>query len=113
MLRGLGDSRTPLYFLIISTVLNIGLDLLFIVVLGWGIEGAAYATLIAQGVSFIVSVFYLNKYHDLIKFNLREFSFDREIFRQSIRIGMPTGFQHTFVALGMMALMGIVKTALQ
>lgn len=110
VLRGLGDSRTPLYFLILSTVLNIGLDLLFIVVLGWGIEGAAYATLIAQGVAFIVSVIYLNNNHDLIKFNLREFSFDREIFRQSLRIGMPTGFQHTFVALGMMALMGIVNT---
>jgi len=110
VLRGLGDSKTPLYFLILSTVLNIGLDLLFIVVLEWGIKGAAYATLIAQGTSFIVSVFYLNKHHKLIKFNLREFSFDRTIFRQSLRIGLPTGFQHTFVALGMMALMGIVNT---
>lgn len=110
VLRGLGDSKTPLYFLILSTILNIGLDLLFIVVLDWGIEGAAYATLIAQGVSFIVAVFYLNKHHPLIKFNLREFSFDRKIFGQSLRIGLPTGLQHTFVALGMMALMGIVNT---
>ncbi len=110
VLRGLGDSKTPLYFLILSTVLNIGLDLLFIVVWDWGIEGAAYATLIAQGTSFFVSVFYLNKHHKLIKFNLREFSFDRGIFIQSLRIGLPTGFQHTFVALGMMALMGIVNT---
>lgn len=110
VLRGLGDSRTPLYFLILSTILNIGLDLLFILVLDWGIEGAAYATLVAQGVSFIVAVFYLNKHHKLIKFNLREFAFDREIFRQSLRIGLPTGLQHTFVALGMMALMGIVNT---
>lgn len=110
ILRGLGDSKTPLYFLILSTVLNIGLDLLFIVVLEWGIEGAAYATLIAQGVSFIVAVIYLNNNHELIKFNIKEFAFDREIFRQSVRIGLPTGFQHTFVALGMMALMGIVNT---
>jgi len=109
ILRGLGDSITPLYFLLISTILNIGLDLLFIVKLGWGIEGAAYATIIAQGTAFIVAVFYLNRNHELIKFNLREFAFDWEIFKQSIRIGLPTGVQQAFVALGMMALMRIVN----
>ena len=109
ILRGLGDSITPLYFLVLATFLNIGLDLLFIVKLGWGIEGAALATIIAQGTAFIVAVFYLNKTHELIKFNIREFSFDWEIFKQSLRIGLPTGLQQTFVALGMMALMGIVN----
>jgi len=109
ILRGLGDSITPLYFLVISTVLNIGLDLLFIVKLGWGIEGAAFATIIAQGTAFMVAVFYLNRTHELIKFNLREFSFDWEIFKQSLRIGLPTGVQQAFVALGMMALMRIVN----
>lgn len=109
ILRGLGDSITPLYFLVLATIINIGLDLLFIVKLGWGIEGAAYATLIAQGTAFIVAVFYLNKNHELIKFNIREFAFDWQIFKQSLRIGLPTGLQHTFVALGMMALMGIVN----
>ncbi|MBN2697552.1 MAG: MATE family efflux transporter [Bacteroidales bacterium] len=110
VLRGMGDSITPLYFLILSTVLNILLDLLFIVKLGWGIEGAAFATIIAQGVAFMTAVFYLNKYHELIRFNIKEFSFDREIFRQSLRIGLPTGFQQTFVSLGMLALMGIVNS---
>jgi putative MATE family efflux protein len=109
ILRGLGDSITPLYFLILATILNIGLDLLFIVKLGWGIEGAALATIIAQGTAFLVAVFYLNKTHELIKFNLREFAFDWEIFKQSLRIGLPTGLQQTFVALGMMALMSIVN----
>ncbi len=109
ILRGLGDSITPLYFLVLATIINIGLDLLFIVKLGWGIEGAAFATLIAQGIAFIVAVVYLNRNHELIKFNIREFAFDWEIFKQSLRIGLPTGLQHTFVALGMMALMGIVN----
>ncbi len=109
VLRGMGDSVTPLYFLVLATIINIGLDLLFIVKLGWGIEGAALATIIAQGTAFTVAVFYLNRTHDLIRFNFREFSFDREIFKQSIRIGLPTGLQQTFVALGMMALMGIVN----
>ncbi len=109
ILRGLGDSITPLYFLVISTLLNIGLDLLFIVKLGWGIEGAAFATLIAQGTAFIIAVFYLNRNHELIRFNFRDFAFDWDIFRQSIRIGLPTGIQQAFVALGMMALMRIVN----
>jgi putative MATE family efflux protein len=109
VLRGLGDSTTPLYFLILATVINIGLDLLFIVVLGWGIEGAAFATIIAQGTAFIVAVVYLNHNHELIRFNIKEFSFDWEIFTQSLRIGLPTGLQQTFVALGMVALMGIVN----
>lgn len=109
ILRGLGDSITPLYFLVISTLLNIGLDLLFIVKLGWGIEGAAFATLIAQGTAFIIAVFYLNRNHELIRFDFRDFAFDWDIFRQSIRIGLPTGVQQAFVALGMMALMRIVN----
>ncbi len=109
ILRGLGDSITPLYFLILATFLNIGLDLLFIVKMGMGIEGAALATIIAQGSAFIVAVFYLNNNHELIKFNIREFSFDRQVFTDSLRIGLPTGLQQTFVALGMMALMGIVN----
>jgi len=109
ILRGLGDSITPLYFMVVATILNIGLDLLFIVKLGWGIEGAALATIVAQGTAFIVAVFYLNRTHELIRFNFREFAFDRELALQSIRIGLPTGLQQTFVALGMMALMGIVN----
>jgi putative MATE family efflux protein len=110
ILRGLGDSITPLYFLILATVLNIGLDLLFIVVWGWGVEGAAWATLIAQGIAFLAAAIYLDKYHELINFNIRNFAFDRKVFRESMRIGLPTGLQHTFVSLGMMALMGIVNT---
>ena len=109
VLRGMGDSTTPLYFLILATILNIGLDLLFIVKLGMGIEGAALATIIAQGVAFAVAVIYLNHNHDLIQFNIKEFSFDFEIFKQSLRIGLPTGLQQTFVALGMTALLGIVN----
>jgi MATE family, multidrug efflux pump len=109
ILRGLGDSITPLYFMVLATIINIGLDLLFIIKLGWGVEGAALATIIAQGISFMVAVYYLNNNHALIKFNIREFAFDREIFKQSLKIGLPTGLQQTFVALGMMALMGIVN----
>jgi len=107
-LRGLGDSRTPLYFLIVSTVFNIGFDLLFVVVFGWGIAGVAVASVLAQAGAFITAVIYLNRYHKIIHFSLFQLVFDRELFRKSIRIGLPTGIQQTAVAMGMMALVWIV-----
>jgi putative MATE family efflux protein len=110
ILRGLGDSKTPLYFLMISTFFNIGLDLLFIVVFKWGIAGAAIATVVSQAGAFLTAVIYLNRYHKLIDFNIPSWKFDRKIFWQSIRIGLPTGLQHTFVSLGMLAIMAIVNT---
>jgi putative MATE family efflux protein len=109
ILRGLGDSKTPLLFLSISTVTNILLDLLFIVVFKWGIAGAAYATIASQGLAFIISVIYLNNKKHLIHFSRSTMKFDPGIFRQSLRIGLPTGFQQTFVALGMMALIRIIN----
>ncbi len=110
ILRGLGDSKTPLFFQIGATLANIGLDLLFVMVFHWGIAGAAIATVTAQAGALVVAIWYLNKYHQLIRISLFGMKFDRDIFRKSIRIGLPTGFQQTFVALGMMALMGIVNT---
>ncbi len=110
ILRGLGDSKTPLYFLMISTFFNIGFDLLFIVVFKWGIAGAAIATVISQSGAFLTAMIYLHRNHKLIDFNLPQWKFDRRIFWQSLRIGLPTGFQHTFVSLGMMAIMAIVNT---
>ena len=109
ILRGLGDSMTPLYFMVVATIINIVLDIVFIVVFNWGISGVAYATLIAQGGAFITGAIYLNKKHQIISFNIFKFRFDKELFMQSIRIGLPTGFQQTFVALGIMALIRIVN----
>jgi len=109
ILRGLGDSRTPLYFLIISVVVNIILDIIFIVGFGWGVGSAAFATIISEAGAFFTLVLYLNRYHKVVKFSYNDLKFDKAIFRKSIRIGLPTGFQQTFVALGMLALYGIVN----
>jgi putative MATE family efflux protein len=109
-LRGLGDSKTPLYFLIIATVANIILVLLFVAVFKLGIAGAAYATLLANGIAFALAIYWLNKTHKLIRIAITGLHFDREIFRQSIRIGLPTGIQQTLVAVGGMALLSIVNT---
>lgn len=109
-LRGVGDSKTPLIFLIISTISNIILDLVFIVGFDMGIEGAAWATVISQGISFFSAVLYLNKYHKIIKYKFVNLKFDKTILGQAIKIGLPTAFQQTFVAMGMMAIMGIINT---
>ncbi|MCU4177555.1 MATE family efflux transporter [Carboxylicivirga sp. N1Y90] len=109
VLRGLGDSMTPLWFMLIATVINILLDIIFIVVFNWGIEGVAYATVIAQAGAFISGAIYLTHKHQLISFNFRKYKFDKELFYQSVKIGLPTGFQQAFVALGIMALVRIVN----
>jgi putative MATE family efflux protein len=109
ILRGLGDSKTPLYFLIGSVVINIGLDLIFVPVFHWGVAGVAYATVISEALVFIVQILYLNKYHRVVKFSFHGLKFDYPVFMKSIRIGLPTGFQQTFVAMGMVALYWVVN----
>lgn len=109
ILRGLGDSKTPLYFLIGSVAMNIILDLIFVPLLHWGVWSVAVATIISEALAFGVQIYYLNKYHKVVKFAMKEMSFDREIFRKSMRIGLPTGFQQTFVAVGMVALYWVVN----
>ncbi len=109
VLRGIGDSVTPLYFLIFSTLLNIVLNLLFILRLGWGVAGSAWATVIAQGAAFILSVIYVNRRKMSIRFNIITPRFDMATFRDCLRMGLPSGIQQTFVAIGMVALTGIVN----
>jgi len=109
ILRGLGDSKTPLYFLVISTITNILFDLLFVIVFKWGIAGVAIATVISQAGAFFTAIAYLNKTHQVVKLSISNLVFDREIFRQSIRIGLPSGLQQTFVAVGMIAIVWIVN----
>lgn len=107
-LRGVGDSRTPLYFLIGSTILNVALDLIFVVVFGFGIAGVAFATIIAQALAFVCLVVYLNKNNKLMQFNFK-MRFDKTVFVKSLKIGIPTGLQQTFVAVGMLALYKVVN----
>ena len=109
ILRGLGDSRTPLYFLVISTITNVLFDLLFVIVFKWGIAGVAIATILSQGGAFVTAILYLNKTHEVVKLSIPNLRFDREIFRQSLRIGLPSGFQQTFVSLGLIAIIWIVN----
>ena len=109
ILRGTGDSKTPLYFIISASVLNIALDYIFIKFFNWGIRGAALATVIAHGSTFLAAAIYLNKTHKLIRISFTKMTFDIKVFFQSLRIGLPSGFQQTFVSFGMIALYVIVN----
>jgi putative MATE family efflux protein len=109
IMRGLGDSKTPFYFLGGSTLMNIALDLIFVLVFHWGIKGVAAATVISQAAAFFAIIFYMNRYHKFLDFHPRRMRFDKTIFRKSLKIGLPTGFQQTFVAVGFMALYRIVN----
>ena len=110
IMRGLGDSRTPVYFLVVSTIVNIALDLFFVLGLGWGVQGVAAATIIAQAGAFFSIVWYLNRYHSFLDFSPLKMKFDRELFRKSLKIGLPSGVQQTFVSVGFLALYRIVNT---
>ena len=108
VLRGLGDARRPLYFLIVASILNVVLDLLFVIGFGWGIAGAAWATVISQGVSFVIGVAYMQRRPEL-RTTLGSMRFDRPLFRSMLRIGLPTGIQQSLVSFGFVALTRIVN----
>lgn len=99
ILRSVGDSKRPLYFLIFSSVVNIVLDFLFVKYFGFGVAGAGYATLIAQAISAIMVMYVLMKTDDSYKVVLKDIKFDKEILLKIIKIGLPTGFQQSIVSL--------------
>ena len=110
MLRALGDSRTPLYFLIGSSILNICLDLFFVGRLGMGVFGAAFATVISQAVSGILCVVYArlrNPYFALKRGDLR---LRLPIIGSIMRLGSTLAFQYSTIAISTMALQGVVNT---
>lgn len=109
ILRGLGDSKNPLIFLIIATVLNIILDVVFVIFFGMGIEGVALATIIAQGISFLFSVVYLNKKHPVLKIKVRALVYDHSIFIKGLKLGIPSAIQQMLFSLGNIALQSLVN----
>ncbi len=109
ILRGLGDSKTPLYFLIISTIINIVLDIIFIVVFNMGVEAVSLATVISQSVSLLCSIVYLNKKHDILKFDFKNITFDKHIFKQGLHLGLPSGIQQTLFSVGAIAVQSLIN----
>lgn len=98
--RALGDSKTPFWFLLFSAVLNILLDLFCILVLRWGVSGAAIATVFSQGVSAVLCYFYMYRKFDVLKTQPSDRRFRLELARQLLSIGVPMGLQFSITAIG-------------
>lgn len=109
-LRAMGDSRTPLYFLVIASVLNILLDLLFILVFRMGVTGAAVATVISQGVSAVLCLIYIRKRFRILRFEREELSLSLPHAMKLISIGVPMALQFSITAVGSIILQSAVNT---
>lgn len=109
ILRAVGDSKTPLYFLIVASVLNIVLDLLFVRGFHMGVAGAAIATIIAQLISGIGSLLFALKTNPYFKIEKEHKKVDKDIIRQSARMGIPLAFQSSLIAISCVALQSVVN----
>lgn len=110
ILQGLGDSKTSLIFLAIATVINIVLDLLFTAWIRMGVAGVALATIIAQISSWLFGVRYIQKKYSFIKISFRHLHFDKILFKQALRLGIPSGIQQALFSVGTMVLQSLVNS---
>lgn len=108
-LRALGDSKSPLYFLIISAVINVGLDIAFIVCFGMGVEGCAYATVIAQGISALLCFVYILKKFPILHLKKEDFRISFRSFGYLLALGIPMGLQFSITAIGTIIVQGAVN----
>lgn len=108
--RAIGDSKTPLYFLVLAAVINVALDLLFVIVFKMGVSGVALATVIAQGVSSILCAIYIFNKIDFIKITKKDMVFDKEIMKKVGRFSLLTSIQQSIMTFGMVCVQGIVNT---
>lgn len=99
IMRALGDSRRPLYYLIFSSMLNVALDLLFVAVLGYGVGAAAAATAIAQGLSMILCFAALMKKNAAVRLDLRKLTLHGPMLSQIVRNGLPAGVQNSVISI--------------
>lgn len=109
ILRGLGDSTRPLMFVIVACVSNVFLDLLFVGSFGMGAAGAAWATVLAQGVSVLISAVYLSRQKFIFDFKLRSFQIDWKKAKDIVRIGIPTSAQNVLVSISFLLMTTLVN----
>ena len=110
VIRALGNSKTPLYFLIFSVFLNIIFDLLFVVKFHWGIEGAGWATVLAQAISTIICVSYMFIKFPILHIKKEDFEFSKEFLYEHLRYGIPMGLQMSILTLGMIAVQYVLNS---
>lgn len=110
VLRAIGDSYTPLLFLIVSNVLNVGLDYLFVLLLNMGTRGAALATILSQAVSVFLCILLMKKKYPALFLHRDDIKADPEIYRQLLPTGLSMGFMISFVSIGSLALQTSINT---
>ena len=109
ILRAVGDSRRPFYFLLVSAVLNTGLDLLFVLKFGMGVEGVAYATIIAQAVSALLTVWVLLRAEGCIRLELRALRMTWSVLKQIVAVGIPAALQMAVTAFSNVFVQGYIN----
>ena len=109
ILQALGDSKTPLIFLVISCVLNIILDLVFVILCKWGVLGVAIATGIAETCSATGAIIYARKKIPFFRISRREFVVDRTILAKTLNLGVPVAFQSALISLSCVVLQSVVN----
>ncbi len=109
LLRALGDSKTPLMAMVTAAIVNVLLDLLFVLAFKWGIIGAAAATIIAQGVSFIYCFNAIRKI-DIVKIEKKDISLHAQMSKKLLIVGVPIVFQNTVISVGGMILQSVINS---
>lgn len=109
ILRALGDSKSPIIFLAISSAINIGLDLLLIIVFRMGVDGAALATVVSQGVSGVISIIYIKKKFDILAMEKGDWKLERHLAGKLTGVGIPMGLQYTITGIGSVILQTAVN----
>lgn len=109
-IRAIGDSFTPLMFLFVSVAFNAVLDILFVVVFKWGVEGTAFATVLAQALSSVLCIIYTNKKYSLLKMGIKDIRIDKKIVMEITSYSLSMSIQQVFVYVGRIAIQGLVNT---
>lgn len=110
MMRSIGDSRTPLYFLIIASILNVLLDYVFIAHIRLGVAGAGYATVISQFVSVVLCYIYMRKKYPMFIIKKKDFHVEKEILNKQLTMGISMGLMNSIVSLGSVILQSAVNS---
>ena len=110
IIRSLGDSKTPVYFLVLSSVINIVLDLVSIKCMQMGVEGPAWATVISQGISGVLCLFYMYRKFDILHIKKNEWNFDAHYAKILLYMGVPMGLQYSITAIGSVILQTAVNS---
>lgn len=109
VLRAVGDSKSPVLFLLIASILNIILDLVFVVYFHWDVKGVGIATVLSQGISAFISILYINKRFQDFRLKREDWKFDKDLCIKLLKIGLPGAFQFSVCAIGVIIVQAVLN----